>query len=74
MEALNDVVDKDAMNPGMAVLGAMGFGITGAVIGASMGKRHKRLVFHCSNVLCGATYDMEEFNKWEKKARKKGLL
>ena len=68
------VVSEESLNAGMAALGAIGFGIEGAIIGAALGKRKKTTMYVCSNMMCKAIYDPWEFKAWKKEAQERGEL
>ena len=66
------VVQKDLLNPGLALLGGIGFGITGALIGAVAGKTKKQTMYACSNINCNCIYDPYDFMEWKEEAIKRG--
>jgi 4-hydroxy-3-methylbut-2-en-1-yl diphosphate synthase IspG/GcpE len=66
------VVDEKTLNAGMAALGALGFGVMGAIVGASVGKKKKQNMYVCENHTCGNMVGYYTYHDWKKKAIQRG--
>ena len=59
------VVDEKPVSGGKAFLGAAMFGVAGAVVGAAVGKKKRRTMYVCDNMMCGGKFDPVEYKKWK---------